>query len=187
MKEQREQKEQRVIKRYRNRKLYDTLDSCYVTLEDLAELVRSGEDICVIDNTNQEDLTSVTLAQIILEEEKRKKESLPLGILTQLVRSGGEVIRGFVQHSLGEGGVKEISNVKDEIYEHLEGLVKRGSISRDEGFKLLYNIKKFIESKIKPTVESFQNIPTVQNEVRSLRKKLEDLEKKLNTKPTKKS
>lgn len=175
-----EQKEKRVVKRYRNRKLYDTADSCYVTLEDIAELVREGEDISVIDNTTQEDLTSVTLAQIILEEEKRKKDYLPLNTLIQLIRSGGETIRDFVQKSLGEG-VKEIHYVRDEILDHLEGLVKRGSISRDEGYQLLGNIKKFIESKVKPTVENVQNIPSVQLEVKNLRKKLDDLEKKLNS------
>lgn len=174
--------EKRVIKRYRNRKLYDTTDSCYVTLEDIADLVRSGEEVSVIDNPSQDDLTSVTLAQIILEEERRKKESLPLGTLTHLIRSGGEVIRGIVQTSLGDG-VKEISHVKDEIYNHLEGLVRRGSISRDEGYKLLATIRKFIESKVKPTIENVQNLPTVQSEVRYLKKKLEDLEKKLSTRP----
>lgn len=175
-----EQKEKRVIKRYRNRKLYDTLDSCYVTLEDIAELVRAGEDICVIDNNSQENLTSVTLAQIILEEEKRKKDVLPLNTLTQLIRSGGATIASFVQKSLGEG-VREIHHVKDEIYDNLERLVSKGSISHDESSRLISSIKNFIESKIKPTVENVQNIPSVQLEVKTLRKKLEDLEKKLNT------
>ena len=60
--------ESRVIKRYANRKLYDTQHSRYVTLEQIAEMVREGEDVRIIDNTSKEDLTSVTLAQIILEE-----------------------------------------------------------------------------------------------------------------------
>lgn len=177
MKEQKEKKEKRVVKRYRNRKLYDTLDSCYVTLEDIAELVRAGEDICVIDNNSQEDLTSVTLAQIILEEERRKKDALPLGTLFQLIRSGGATLASFVHKSLGEG-VREISSVKNEIYDNLEKLVSRGSISHDESNRLLGSIRDFIESKIRPTVENVQNIPSVQQEVKFLRKKLEDLEKK---------
>ena len=64
--------EKRIIKRYTNRKLYDKQESRYVTLEEIARLVRRGEDLKVIDNETDEDLTAVTFAQIILEEEKRK-------------------------------------------------------------------------------------------------------------------
>jgi polyhydroxyalkanoate synthesis repressor PhaR len=60
----------RVIKRYANRKLYDTRDSRYVTLDRIAELVRGGEEVKVIDNGSKADLTKVTLAQIIYEEQK---------------------------------------------------------------------------------------------------------------------
>ena len=60
----------RTIKRYANRKLYDTRESRYVTLEHIAAMVRAGDDIRVLDNTTQNDLTTATLAQIIFEEEK---------------------------------------------------------------------------------------------------------------------
>ena len=66
--------EPRVIKRYANRKLYDTSRSCYITLEEIAELLRTGEEIRIIDNKSKEDLTSVTMAQILVEEEKRQKD-----------------------------------------------------------------------------------------------------------------
>ena len=62
--------EARVIKRYANRKLYDTRDSKYVTLDRIAELVRNGEEVKVLDNKSKKDLTKVTLAQIIYEEQK---------------------------------------------------------------------------------------------------------------------
>src|SRR3990172_1754345 len=61
----------RVIKRYANRKLYDTRDSRYVTLSEIEVLVRGGEDVRIIDNGTKEDLTSVTLAQVLLEQEKK--------------------------------------------------------------------------------------------------------------------
>ena len=60
----------RTIKRYANRKLYDTRESRYVTLEHIAAMVRAGDDIRVVDNTTQTDMTTATLAQIIFEEEK---------------------------------------------------------------------------------------------------------------------
>ncbi len=77
----------RVIKRYSNRKLYDTHDSRYVTLEQLADLVRQGEEIRVVDKSTEKDLTSATLAQIIFEEEKRTPK-LPIERLKQIIRVG---------------------------------------------------------------------------------------------------
>jgi len=82
----------RVIKRYANRKLYDTRDSRYVTLPQIAELVRSGEDVRIIDNRTKENLTSVTLAQIIYESEKSAEESSRQGVKTlrDFIQVGGE-------------------------------------------------------------------------------------------------
>lgn len=61
----------RIIRRYSNRKLYDSKESHYVTLQQLAALVRQGEEIQVVNKSTQQDLTAATLAQIIFEEEKR--------------------------------------------------------------------------------------------------------------------
>lgn len=82
----------RTIKRYANRKLYDTTQSCYVTLDEISEFVRTGEEVRIVDNTTSEDLTAVTLAQILFEAEKRKKKTLPLSTLRQLIQSGGELL-----------------------------------------------------------------------------------------------
>ena len=87
----------RTIKRYSNRKLYDTLQSCYVTLDEVAELVRQGEEVRIVDNTTREDLTAMTLAQILFEAEKRKKKSLPLSTLRHLIQSGGELIEKTIR------------------------------------------------------------------------------------------
>jgi polyhydroxyalkanoate synthesis repressor PhaR len=83
--------EPRVIKRYANRKLYDTSRSCYITLEEIAELLRTGEEIRIVDNKSKEDLTSVTLAQILVEEEKRQ----PRGTrsLRGLIEQSGELLQ----------------------------------------------------------------------------------------------
>src|ERR671923_1584192 len=89
----------RVIKRYANRKLYDVQASRYVSLEDLLELVRSGEIISVVDAASGEDLTSVTLAQVILERERSRRGGLPAAFLHQLVRHG-EAWQDFVQTSM---------------------------------------------------------------------------------------
>src|SRR5438477_12325424 len=85
--------ETRVIKRYANRKLYDTQRSRYVTLEQIADMIRSGEDVKIVDNNSKEDLTSVTLAQIIFEEEKKQKSFLPLAAMRNIIQSGGESLQ----------------------------------------------------------------------------------------------
>lgn len=77
----------RTIKRYSNRKLYDTHDSRYVTLEHLARMVRAGDEIRVVDNNSSQDLTAATLAQIIFEEEK-KSPKLPIEALRRIIRNG---------------------------------------------------------------------------------------------------
>ena len=82
----------RVIKRYSNRKLYDTKDSRYVTLLQIAEMVRNSEEVQIIDNNSKEDLTEVTLAQIIYEEQKAHSRPVPLQTLKALIHQRTEQV-----------------------------------------------------------------------------------------------
>lgn len=82
----------RRIKRYSNRKLYDTESSEYVSLSDIAELVRNGETVEVVDNSTGDDLTAQTLTQIILEEGKNGQHVIPSDLLHQLLRRSGEML-----------------------------------------------------------------------------------------------
>jgi polyhydroxyalkanoate synthesis repressor PhaR len=82
----------RIIKRYSNRKLYDTKGSSYVTLLQIAEMIRDGEDVQIIDNATKEDKTDVTLALIISEELRTKPRGIPLSTLKALIRNKGERI-----------------------------------------------------------------------------------------------
>lgn len=91
--------EPRVIKRYANRKLYDTQSSQYVTLDQIAQMIRAGEEVRVLDNNSKDDLTSVTLAQIIFEEEKRQKSFIPLGAMRHLIQSGGASLQELAQQA----------------------------------------------------------------------------------------
>ncbi len=79
-----------LIKHYPNRKLYDTRAKQYITLEQIADLVHAGEEIQVMDHESGEDQTALTLAQIILEQEKRQKRGLPHVLLLELIRAGAE-------------------------------------------------------------------------------------------------
>ncbi len=89
-----------VIKRYGNRRLYNTETQSYVNYDDLIRLVRDGQDIKVIDSTSKEDVTKAVLIQLILEEEKDKKSILPTPFLFQLLRSREESMQDFFTNHL---------------------------------------------------------------------------------------
>lgn len=89
----------KIVKRYANRKLYDTERSCYVTLDDISTMIKTGEEVQVIDNKSGDDLTSVTLAQIIFETEK-KAHFMPLNLLRGLIQQSGENIGGFAREQV---------------------------------------------------------------------------------------
>ncbi len=88
----------RLIKRYGSRKLYDTEESRYVSLEELAGWIRHGQEIRVVDNKSHEDVTSQTLTQIISEEGRRGTSLLPNDLLHQLIRVGEEAVSSGVGH-----------------------------------------------------------------------------------------
>ena len=101
-----------VIKRYSNRKLYDTQESRYVTLEEIEEMIRAGREISVVDAASGEDLTSVTLTQIILENERTRRASLPAAFLHQLIKHG-QSWQDFVQKSMRSSLEGMISSQRD--------------------------------------------------------------------------
>src|SRR5215471_20135962 len=86
-----------VIKKYANRRLYNTASSSYVTLEHLAEMVRQGVDFVVYDAKTNEDLTRSVLTQIIFDEENRGSQNLlPLQFLRQLIRFYGDSMQALL-------------------------------------------------------------------------------------------
>ena len=92
----------RVIKRYENRKLYDTTTSRYVSLKDIASLVRAGETVQVIDNVSGQDITAQTLTQIILEEGRQGRPLISTDLLHEVLRKGEAVLESSLGH-LKEG------------------------------------------------------------------------------------
>jgi polyhydroxyalkanoate synthesis repressor PhaR len=89
-----------IVKRYGNRRLYNTETSSYVNYQDLIEMIRGGRDMQVIDSRTKEDVTKSILIQIILEEEKNKKSMLPVEFLFQLIRSREETAQDFFKNYL---------------------------------------------------------------------------------------
>ncbi|PIR25368.1 MAG: hypothetical protein COX62_03635 [Deltaproteobacteria bacterium CG_4_10_14_0_2_um_filter_43_8] len=141
-------KQKKIIKRYRNRKLYDTQDSCYVTLEDIAEMIKMGDEVHVVENANGEDITAVTLAQIIFEEQKKKRNELPLDTFIDIIRTGGGMFKEIMSKTL-ETGVREFSHVKEIMDEKRKNTeAKRPSPLIDEMNELKRKIAA-LEKKLK--------------------------------------
>lgn len=113
-------KQTKVIKRYANRKLYDTERSCYVTLEEISNMIKEGEDVRVIDNKTKDDLTAITLAQIIVEEEK-KVAKMPLKLLKSIIQSGNEAIGDFYADHV----VDPVKRLREDVERRVDGLLKR--------------------------------------------------------------
>ena len=119
-----------LIKRYPNRKLYNTATKQYITLDGLADLIREGDEIQVIDHTSGEDLTSVTLTQVILDQEKKQSGLWSSFPLADLIRSGGDHLnalqRGLFSHSFWR-------QIDEEIRQRVQSLVRLGDLTYAEG------------------------------------------------------
>lgn len=113
-----------VIKKYANRRLYNTEKSSYVTLDHLAEMVREGQDFVVTDAKSGEDITRSVLTQIIFEEESKGHNMLPTKFLRQLISLYGDSVQGFVPGYLDasmEAFVKNQDNLREQMQGALAG------------------------------------------------------------------
>jgi polyhydroxyalkanoate synthesis repressor PhaR len=176
----------RIVKRYSNRKLYDTRESCYVTLDQIAEMIRGGEEVKVVDNNSKEDLTSVTLAQIIFEEEKKQRSFLPLTVLRQIVQSGGQSLSGLMNQ------LSESAERMGRVF-HPDAAEPNADAGPGLRLEPAHIVRDFIESvqrtmeewqksldlNLHQTLESVSPLAPLQKELQSLRERIAELEKKL--------
>lgn len=184
--------ETRVVKRYANRKLYDTQRSRYVTLEQIADMIRAGEDVKIVDNNSKEDLTAITLAQIIFEEEK-KASFMPLATLRNIIQSGGESLQSFATQTgermravfrrdkdgeiiegSGEpaGGEEPQAQDADKHAGTIREFLERSQQTFDEW-------QKRVDDRIRQAVESLNPMSGLEKELRTLAERVADLEKRL--------
>ncbi len=197
--------EPRIIKRYANRKLYDTQHSRYVTLDQISEMIRNGDEVKIVDNKTKEDLTSVTLAQIIFEEEKKQRSFLPLTAMRNIIQNGGEWIAEaqrrvtsilpFQKHSEdGSDGVGDEPSPEDtgdlEIAEHetyggtprkREELAALRQIREwvTQSQKALDDWQKRVDGRIRHAVETISPFAGLQKDVKHLADRIAELENKL--------
>jgi polyhydroxyalkanoate synthesis repressor PhaR len=183
-----DRKEPKVIKRYTNRKLYDTVESRYVTLDEIAQMIKAGAEVKIIDNRNKEDLTSVTLAQIIFEEEK-KRSQMPLGVLREIIRHGGEAVAGFYQEKAGSLAGKVVERVselksktesiRDDLQEKVRGVT--GIFRKDEmmaaGANAVDELRGKVDTAVKQALDALS--PGAKAEIDRLQKRVHELEQKI--------
>ena len=110
-----------LIKRYANRKLYNTKTSRYITLKGIAELIEAGEDVRVIDNETGEDITHVALSQILVDHE-RSNSAASRTLLSELISRGGDALYGALRRSVGDAseGIDELQNNLRRIIKNRE-------------------------------------------------------------------
>ncbi len=177
-------REPKVIKRYTNRKLYDTVESRYVTLEEIAEMIKGGAEVKIVDNRTKDDLTSVTLAQIIFEEEK-KTSKMSLKTLLGLIRHGSEVAQQLVD---GAGGDLRgrVDAVRHAAESRVQSILARGQQTGEKARELvsasqeaLGALQKRIDEKVRAAAEGVQQLPEVKRQLDDISERIAALEDKL--------
>ena len=179
--------EPRIIKRYANRKLYDTQHSRYVTLDQISEMIRAGDEVRIIDNKSKEDLTSVTLAQIIFEEEKKQKSFLPLQAMRNIIQTGGDSIQHLVTEAQKRvtGAFQKRDAVADSESDDDDDEATVPKTLR-EYREWVANTQRTIDEwqhrvdeRIRNVVEGISPFSGLQKDVRELGARIVELEKKL--------
>jgi polyhydroxyalkanoate synthesis repressor PhaR len=196
--------EPRIIKRYANRKLYDTQHSRYVTLDQISEMIRAGDEVKIVDNKSKEDLTSVTLAQIIFEEEKKQRSFLPLTAMRNIIQNGGEWIAEAQRRVTSilpfkdrdrdahPGAAEDEPPPEEESGEH-ELAEQDGAPRKREELAALRQIREWVtqsqkalddwqkrvDGRIRHAVETISPFAGLQKDVKQLSERIAELESKL--------
>jgi polyhydroxyalkanoate synthesis repressor PhaR len=166
----------RIIKRYSNRKLYDTKDSRYVTLLQIAEMVRGGEEVQIIDNNTKDDLTEITLAQIIYEEQKAHSRNVPLQTLKELIHARTEKVLA----DLREGPIGRLIPGGKPGEEKVEVSNKDAKPTLvDQAKEKFEEMQHNLDERVRTILTSFRPLQQLQQEVRRLNERIEELERKL--------
>ena len=183
-----------IIKKYANRKLYDTKDKQYLTMDRLAELIKAGEEVSILDNETGEDLTSAVVSQLLAREKSDSDKAVPSGVLIQMLRKGRGTLFGYGKKyvSLWQSA---LTMSRDEIEKLVNSLVRDKELSEFEGRNLkkeiagfTSNLKTWISDSIDQRVSEvlkMMNLVTkdqlveLMKKVDDLARQVKDLEKKM--------
>lgn len=163
--------EPKIIKRYTNRKLYDTVESRYVTLDEIASMIRAGAEVKVVDNRTREDLTSITLAQIIFEQEKKSSQT-SLSTLLGLIRQGGDIAQQLV------GGA--------DLRNRLQTVFSRGHRNSGKAHELLAvsrdaiaALQRRMDERVRSAIDGVSHVGEVRKQLDEISTRLSELERRL--------
>lgn len=185
--EQRLVHDQITIKKYSNRRLYDSTNKRYVTLDNIASLIREGSEIKVIDSQSGEDISKVILIQVILESEKNKEDILPVSFLHMLIKYGNKVAKDFFENYFLMM-FQPYNYLKDNYRENIRMWRQMGLYPSDlnmpQDFEKL-NSKDIAPSTIKDDSKSDElydaPVEYRASDVELLMEKMRELEKKVNS------
>jgi polyhydroxyalkanoate synthesis repressor PhaR len=167
----------RLVKRYSNRKLYDTSESRYVTLDEIARWVKGGEEVKILENESGEDLTAVTFAQIILEEERRKSGLLSLRVMRELIQHGESALHNLAASV--ESGIEAIrpaaEAARSRVQEHVQGSVQGLTSIGDR----LTEIQRSFDEVVRRQVERVTTNPMLQRELQRVERTARMLEARI--------
>jgi polyhydroxyalkanoate synthesis repressor PhaR len=168
----------RVIKRYSNRKLYDTKGSRYVTLLQIAEMVREGEEVQIIDNNTKDDLTEITLAQIIYEEQKAHSRNVPLQTLKELIHTRtGKVLADLREGPIGRL-IPGVRSGEDKGVEPAPIKEAKPTLV-DQAKEKFEGMQHQLDERINSILAGFRPLQQLQQEVTHLNERIATLEQKL--------
>ena len=171
----------KLIKRYSNRKLYDTERSSYVTLEEISQMVRDGSELRIVDNKSGEDITSVTLAQIVFEQEKKDKRTLPMQALRDMIRSPSDFISRLSRDvtDMREDAKSQVEKVKRTAAQQQAEVVAPVREFLDSIPRALEEVQARIDLRIGESFEQLKHLPETVDQVKRLKAEVARLQKKL--------
>jgi polyhydroxyalkanoate synthesis repressor PhaR len=156
-----------VIKKYGNRRLYDTSASRYVNLEEIAAMVRNGKDVQVVDAKTGEDLTRTTLMQVIAEDTKDQQTGLPLEMIRQLIVASDHAGREFIMWYL--------KSAFDTYYRVQNALQSGVSQVQSAAMSPLSMVERFMQRPLSAASSRAASMPRA-DELRDLRERIAELE-----------
>jgi polyhydroxyalkanoate synthesis repressor PhaR len=185
----------RLIKRYANRRLYDVQEKRTITLGDLAELIKEGHEVTVMDNRTKEDITLPTLFQVLSLEARVWKESFPsIKVARELIEKGGGVMADVLKKAM-LAGFGAVVLTKEKVEELVDELIKKGELSKEDRAKFIHElaekaesrsreVRKWVDETVKAAmskvkVAKVEEMEALKQEVGDLTKTIARLEKRL--------
>jgi polyhydroxyalkanoate synthesis repressor PhaR len=181
-----------VIKKYANRRLYNTGTSTYVTLDDLGTMVKAGEDFVVIDAKNGEDITRSVLTQIIFEQENRGPNLLPINFLRQLIRFYGDSMQALVPSYL-DFSMRSLTREQEKLREQmartfgttafgaLEEQARRNMSMFEQAFRMFSPFSNEGRGTANQDTSEDKPAPAADPEIEALKKQLAEVQERLDS------